>query len=181
MKDATNPAAPQLTGGETPNIPKGTQKAFWCRVLNTGASRPCNRLLVYCNGYQMPLSDHCYDAPENAVPVGDDGDYLWTGWVEEACEQCETYWTYSGKVLAWMELPDTEESFAQLFALRSSHDKLTQQNEKMRGALSIISPDRIELIATHFDMEDLKAGRKGQTEVQDSLRALARAIRSALT
>ena len=64
-----------------------------------------HRTLTFCNGYVMPMSDCSAGSPKNAVPVGDDGDYAWTGWYEESCEQCETQWTFEGEVVAWMRLP----------------------------------------------------------------------------
>jgi hypothetical protein len=55
----------------------------------------------------MPLSDSCCDAPKGCEPVpGTDGEeFYWTGWFERSCEQCDTQWTFSGEVVAWMALP----------------------------------------------------------------------------
>lgn len=133
----------QAAGSETPTIPTGTQRSFWCRVLNEGASKPRNRLLVYCNAYIMPLSDSCCDAPECAVPVGDDGDYSWTGWVEESCEQCDTYWTFSGKVLAWFDLPTTDEAFREAASLQSQLDTIRGELE-MQTSRVIEREERLE-------------------------------------
>lgn len=78
---------------------------FWCLTKESPTSPERARALCYANGYLMGVSDSAGDPPEGAIPVGDDGDYSWTGWFEGSCQQCDTYWTYSGEVVAWMELP----------------------------------------------------------------------------
>lgn len=88
----------------TPDVPPGKIENFWCAYKDdTGKTR--HVFLSYCNAHIMPLSDSCDEAPKCAVPVGDDGDYAWTGWVELSCEQCETQWTFSHEIVAWMRLP----------------------------------------------------------------------------
>jgi hypothetical protein len=81
------------------------------------------RCLFYGNAYVMPLSDTCDDHPKNAVPVGDDGDYEWTGWWEGSCEQCDTYWSFGGGVVNWVELPQAAE-FNAFSALRLGVERL---------------------------------------------------------
>jgi len=121
----------------SPQIPAGTQRAYWCRVLNVGASRPCNRLLVFCNAYVMPLSDNCDEPPACAVPHGDE--YSWTGWVEESCEQCDTYWTFTGAILQWMELPETDAEFAERPALLKRVAELEMELGNLADAVWFIS------------------------------------------
>lgn len=96
----------------TPIVPEGKLGHFWCIVKNTGAKYLSMRYLFYGNKYVMPLSDDCYDAPDIAEPVGDDGDYAWTGWFERSCDQCETQWSFSGEVIGWKELPKITEAHA---------------------------------------------------------------------
>ena len=88
----------------TPVIGSGEMARYWCAVKGSAAEG--RRLLCYGNAYIMPLSDSCHDAPANAVAVGDDGDYAWTGWFETSCDQCDTYWAFHGEVLRWFELPE---------------------------------------------------------------------------
>lgn len=46
------------------------------------------------------------EAPKGCEPVpNSDEDYYWTGWFEESCDQCETQWSYSGEIVAWLALP----------------------------------------------------------------------------
>lgn len=88
-----------------PPVSPGGRKTFWCAVRGVdGNIRHCH--LVYLNSYIMRLADSCYEAPKSAVPVGDDGEYAWTGWHEESCDQCETQWAFDdNSVIAWMSLP----------------------------------------------------------------------------
>lgn len=87
----------------------GEQTRFWCAYKHTAESENVyHRMLCYCNAYVMPLADSQWDAPKTAVPVGDDGDYAWTGWHAEACEQCDTQWEFGGEVVAWMRMPRYE-------------------------------------------------------------------------
>lgn len=88
----------------TPNVTDGGREIFWCATRNS-AGKIFHRHLAYLNAHVMPLSDSCYDAPESAVPVGDDGDYAWTGWHQESCDHCETQWSFDDEVVAWMRLP----------------------------------------------------------------------------
>jgi hypothetical protein len=98
----------------TPTVAEGKLARFWCIVKPIGAPNLSTRYLCYGNKYVMPLSDDCYDPPENAVPVGDDGEYEWTGWFEPSCDQCETQWAFSGEVIAWKALPRITEARANL-------------------------------------------------------------------
>jgi hypothetical protein len=88
-----------------PDVSEGRQEIFWCALKNDNGKihyRPLN----YCHRYIMPLSDSCDDAPEGCEPVSEgDDDYYWTGWYEQSCEQCETQWTVSAQIIAWMRLP----------------------------------------------------------------------------
>lgn len=89
----------------TPDVAEGRRETFWCAIKGRNG-KLFHRHLDYLNGHIMPLSDTCHDiAPEHAVPVGDDGDYKWTGWHEVSCDQCETQWGFRQEVIAWMRLP----------------------------------------------------------------------------
>lgn len=88
----------------TPPVPPGARGTFWCAIRGANG-KIYHRHLVYLNAYIMPLSDSCDDEPENAIPVGDDGEYAWTGWHEESCDQCDTQWSFNQEVIAWMSLP----------------------------------------------------------------------------
>lgn len=89
----------------TPNIPHGSRRTFWCAIRGANG-RIYHRFLDYVNGYIMPLSDECYDAPTNAIPVDDEGlEFRWFGWHEVSCDSCDTQWAYTQEVVAWMELP----------------------------------------------------------------------------
>lgn len=105
IAEALRSAHPPLKWSiEKPTVAKGKMQRFWCATKNIrGGVSHC--LLCYGNAYLMPLSDSCDNPSDNAVPVGDEGDYEWTGWWEESCEQCDTYWEFNGEVITWMELP----------------------------------------------------------------------------
>lgn len=87
-----------------PEVREGALQRFWCAT-----KRPNQKLqhevLCYGNKYVMPLADTQDMAPACAVPVGDDGDYEWSGWWSESCDNCETFWIFSGEVVAWMKMP----------------------------------------------------------------------------
>jgi hypothetical protein len=88
----------------TPDIPKGKMRNFWCAVKSPSGEILSG--LVYFNAFRMPLSDSQDEAPACAVLVNEDDDeYEWTGWCEDSCEACETYWMFHGEVIAWIELP----------------------------------------------------------------------------
>jgi hypothetical protein len=108
----------------TPEVPQGGREVFWCATRNRGG-KVFYRHLAYLNGYVMQLSDSQDDPGDDAadpldglgdflggepllldaVPVGDDGDYAWTGWYEESCDQCETQWRFMDEIVQWMRLP----------------------------------------------------------------------------
>lgn len=87
----------------TPDVKRGAKEVFWC-VIRSQSGRLYHRPLTYCNAHVMPCSDQC-EPSDNAVPVGDDGDYEWTGWFEQSCEYCDTQWAFTFEVVAWMRLP----------------------------------------------------------------------------
>lgn len=87
-----------------PDVEKGAQERFWCAYRGHNGTI-YHKLLSYCNAHLMPLADSCCDAPASAKPVGDDGEYEWTGWHHLSCEQCDTQWTFEHEVIAWMRLP----------------------------------------------------------------------------
>ena len=88
----------------SPVIPTGCRETFWCSVISeTGKIH--HRHLAYLNGYVMPLCDSQDEPGDDAVAVGDDGDYAWYGWYEESCNNCETQWKFNGEIKAWMKMP----------------------------------------------------------------------------
>jgi hypothetical protein len=88
-----------------PPIEAGQRRRYWCAVRSSPNGKITHRALDYLNRHAMPVSDQC-EPSTNAEPVPDsDGEYFWTGWFEEACDQCETSWAYNGEVVAWMALP----------------------------------------------------------------------------
>ena len=87
-----------------PSVPSGGRQVLWCATRNS-EGKIFHRHLAYLNAYIMPLSDSQDDPGEDAVPIGDDGDYAWSGWFEESCDQCETQWRFTDEVVAWMRLP----------------------------------------------------------------------------
>jgi hypothetical protein len=100
------PAKSAVWNGHTPPVKEGCEQTFWCAVRgNNGGIY--HRFLQYSNRYVMPLSDSCCDAPKGCEPVpGSDGEeFYWTGWFERSCDQCDTQWTFSDEVVAWMALP----------------------------------------------------------------------------
>lgn len=88
----------------TPTVAEGACEQFWC-AIETPTGKVHHRALEYLNRHVMPVGDGL-EPSKNAEPVpNSDGEYYWTGWHERACDQCETQWAYSGKVVAWMRLP----------------------------------------------------------------------------
>lgn len=102
-----------------PPVKERTQETFWC-VTRTSTGTLGTALLCYGNKFIMPLSDTCDGPPANAVPIGDDGDYEWTGWWEESCDQCDTYWAHLDTVVAWIPLPKLAS-----YAAQTTQDKGT--------------------------------------------------------
>ena len=99
LTEARRDGEPWNTG--TPEIPEGGMERFWCAV-----TKVYHRHLCYANKHPMPLNDYSDTVPDCAEPIeGDEDNYAWTGWYEESCEQCETQWQFSGKVVAWFILP----------------------------------------------------------------------------
>ncbi len=99
----------------TPEVPLGKMRRFWCVTDERAPTDPNPRLrtklLCYANAFVMPLSDSQDEPPPSAVPVGDDGDYAWTGWFGESCDHCDTHWSYDTyEVVKWMLLPSVKEA-----------------------------------------------------------------------
>ncbi|MDE2020638.1 MAG: hypothetical protein KGJ13_09910 [Patescibacteria group bacterium] len=88
-----------------PDVATGKRETFWCATKGEANGKIYHRDLVYANKHVMGLSDSCWEAPKNAVQIGDSDEYEWTGWFEESCDQCDTQWTFTGEVIAWMRLP----------------------------------------------------------------------------
>ena len=84
-----------------PPVDEGRQRVFLCSVK--GCETPMT--LIYNNRYIADISDG-QDDPGDAVETSpDSGEYYWTGWFEEGCSQCDTFWRFDREVEAWMELP----------------------------------------------------------------------------
>lgn len=84
-----------------PPVDEGRQRVFLCSVK--GCETPM--ALIYSNRYIADMSDG-QDDPGDAVETSpDSGEYYWTGWFEEGCSQCDTFWRFDREVEAWMELP----------------------------------------------------------------------------
>jgi hypothetical protein len=89
----------------TPDVKEGKRERFWCAV-KVGHGKVGHCTLEYLNRHVMPVSDGLEPSPNaEPVPNSEYDEYYWTGWHEEACDQCETQWVYSGEVVAWMRLP----------------------------------------------------------------------------
>ncbi len=90
----------------TPDVKEGGCETFWCCIENA-KGKLFHRHLDYANRHIMPLADGQEDAPEGTEPVpNSEEDFYWTGWHEVACDQCDTQWRFSQKVVAWMRLPE---------------------------------------------------------------------------
>ena len=81
-----------------PDVPEGKEDRF---LVSSGG---IVRVLLYCNKHWAPCSDAI--DPSDDQPYNEDTEeYQWNGWCEESCEQCDTFWTFGGKVNGWMPLP----------------------------------------------------------------------------
>ena len=88
-----------------PEVTEGRMERFWCATLSD-SGKVFHRHLCYANKHPMPLNDYSDTVPDCAEPIeGDENNYAWTGWYEESCDQCETQWQFSRKVIAWTSLP----------------------------------------------------------------------------
>lgn len=94
-----------------PDVPVGGQRRLWCAYKGVNG-KIYHAVLSYYNAFVSPLTDLLDDLvpSDNAVPVGDDGEYAWTGWFQESCDHCDTYWGFDRPVIAWMELPKYTEN-----------------------------------------------------------------------
>ncbi len=88
----------------TPDVKEGGCETFWCCFEND-SGKHFHRHLDYANRHIMPLADG-QDETAGMEPVpNSDEDFYWTGWHEVACDQCDTQWRFSQRVVAWMRLP----------------------------------------------------------------------------
>jgi hypothetical protein len=94
------PAAQLQWWTGAPDVPEGGQRAF---LVSSGKSV---LVLLYSNRYVAPMSDAVddEDAFKNEV-APDSGEYYWTGWFEESCSACDTFWRWNKPVDGWMPLP----------------------------------------------------------------------------
>ena len=88
----------------TPDVKEGKRERFWCAVEGS-PGKVCHASLEYLNRYIMPVSDGMEPSDDAELVPDSEDEYYWTGWHEEACDQCDTQWAYSGVVTAWMRLP----------------------------------------------------------------------------
>ena len=84
-----------------PPVDEGRQRVFLCSVKD--CETPMT--LIYSNRYIADMSDGQHDPGEAIETSPDSGEYYWTGWFEEGCSQCDTFWRFDREVEAWMELP----------------------------------------------------------------------------
>lgn len=180
--ESTTPHPESQDGRQRPTIPAGTMRRYWCITKAQAPSKEHARQLCYGNAYVMPLSDEG-DAPDNAIPVGDDGDYAWTGWWEESCDLCDTYWAFHGEVLAWLELPQTVEalnaaSLAHWGAVTDiareidkAHDQLNAKCVDLESRLDrLLKADAEHTYAAQLwgnAQEDLRPGSEGYAAARD--------------
>ena len=89
-----------------PPVELGGEDAFWCQYeyKQNGETRIGYGLLEYRNKYVALASDWAEPGPEE-VEVGDSGEYEWTGWFEQSCDVCNTFWRCTKNIIAWMKLP----------------------------------------------------------------------------
>jgi len=87
----------------TPPVKEGKREQFWCAVKRGDGI--AHTFLEYLNRYVMPCADGLEPSTACEAVPGTENEYYWVGWHEEACEQCETQWAYTGEVIAWMRLP----------------------------------------------------------------------------
>lgn len=83
-----------------PDVPEGEQRAFLASVNGGKAVIQ----LLYSNRFVGPASDEA-DPDDEQETSPDSGEYFWTGWFEEACDQCDTFWRWDKPVDGWMPLP----------------------------------------------------------------------------
>lgn len=88
---------------EPPATSRGTQTDLWCACRTRGGNI-YHATLEWCNHYHFQASDDYDQIPEGAIDDGDGGFY-YTGWMNPACESCETQYAFIGDVAAWMVLP----------------------------------------------------------------------------
>lgn len=108
------PKAHEWISGYSPDIPKGEAQGFWVTHRNKNTGKLSVAIMYYHNAHVMPLSEHCDDPPDCAVPHGsdDDGyceDYEWTGWSRGHCEHCEADMFVSDEytnIIAHMPAPE---------------------------------------------------------------------------
>ncbi len=128
----------------TPDVSEGKCETFWCCIEGCNGKQ-FHRHLEYANRHVMPLADGIEDAPEGVEPVpGSEEDFYWTGWHEASCDQCDTQWRFSQKVIAWMRLPkyalsspprpSAERTDGEPYAQWSKEAQLVRQ-EKLTSAL----------------------------------------------
>jgi hypothetical protein len=90
----------------TPDIPEGSQLRVLVTTEDANGKRRVHSLL-YLNRFIGPCSDD-REPPADAEECGDDGEYYWTGWHQESCTNCDTFWSWDGPtVVAWMPFPDS--------------------------------------------------------------------------
>lgn len=81
-----------------PDVPEGGQRAF---LVSSGGAI---FVLLYSNRFVSPASDEA-EPDDETETFPDSGEYYWTGWFEEACSQCDTFWRWDKPVDGWMALP----------------------------------------------------------------------------
>jgi hypothetical protein len=119
-----------------PTVKPGSMDRFLCLIHSPGNfNRQFVRPLLYANAYLMPLHDNYSDQPECAVSVNGEDDLSWTGWFEEFCDTCEIQMVFSGKVIAWIPLPETPEAFEALAESAAELTRLRAVNTELAATL----------------------------------------------
>jgi hypothetical protein len=106
MEIMSTPTIYPWISGNTPDIPEGTLGRFIVAIKrDNGNLYSCE--LDYLNRFAMPCADDCEPSAGAERVEEDDENYLWTGWHESSCEQCETSWSYDSpeRIVAYLPMP----------------------------------------------------------------------------
>ena len=148
-----------------PPVAEGAQRRFIVAIRGSGSGKIHRSMLLYSNQFIGPCSDGNEPA-EGQEEANDDGDYYWTGWFEESCDQCDTFWKFSGDVVAWMPLPAYPSSAALLAPTAPANAELVAdlslmlQHGRVEGCdIKVVSDAITALQTTHpaplpFDEKD---------------------------
>ena len=94
--------------GNKPNLEEG-QQAEYIVARQRPDGKVFTFVLTYANRHVMGLSDSCWEVPDCVEIIDEDHDeYMWSGWFDRSCEQCDTQWKYQNdaEIIAHMPIPD---------------------------------------------------------------------------